>query len=118
MPESFGSIRLYALPARVTVCPLTPSENVHPAKPLTSTRGSRAWANIGAEPTVAASAAAIAILLNISLVSLVRFRRSRVHRIGVSTERVGDGGNRPLRAHAVSGVVERRRDDGDAELAR
>ena len=39
-------------------------------------------------------------------------------RVRVAAERVRDVRDRPLRAHAVAGVVERRRHDGDAELAR
>ena len=38
--------------------------------------------------------------------------------VRIAAERVRDVGDRPLRAHAVARVVERRRDDGDAELAR
>ena len=55
-------------------------------------------------------------------------RNRRLHRarrvrgagiaVGVAAERVRDVGDRLLRLHAVAGVVERGRDDGDPELAR
>src|SRR4029453_10306213 len=43
--------------------------------------------------------------------------RSVLDQVGISAERVRYRGDGLLRLHAVAGVVERRRHDGDAELA-
>src|SRR5262245_24147910 len=56
--ESFGSTRSYVLPSGAwTAVPLTPSEKVHPAKPLTSTWGdcARAVPMLAITPTAAST---------------------------------------------------------------
>ena len=67
--ESFGSTRLYKAPSPATTPPslLTPSLNVQPALPLTSTR----WSCAKAEVPKRAPKAAIAVTLPIIAFSFV-----------------------------------------------
>src|SRR5262245_635849 len=111
--------------------PSTPSENTQPMNPLITT-----W------PVDCAMVGAVAASISTAIVRAIRFdmmigpQREAVPGaapvplratawvllldwwcVWVAAERVGDLRNRALRADAVASVIERWRDDGDAELA-
>src|SRR5215813_6473865 len=82
----------------------------------------RGCANAGAAPSAATTA--VHTMIRFTMISFsfsihlsLVMSSARLGGVRIAAERVRDGGDRALRADAVPGVVQRGRDDGDAEFA-